>query len=390
VSIDIESELVDAYTEIPRMSDPNPLLRRMREHGPVLRVRDHWTWTDENPTEAWIVIRRDAAEAVLSKPRLFRSGPVGYDASSTDTSDFAQWQSLTLLALDGQPHARVRRVVAGAFTPQKIDGFRPRVIESLRTEIADLPNSRRMDFFHDFAEAIPTRVILDLLGVPYSERFRFQELAKLLVADYEPMTPDQRSAYGNALCQAHFPYILAEVNGERLTDMELLSLVVFLIVAGYDTTAHTFANGVYWLLQHPSQFEELRSDRNLLSSAIEEILRYDPGPPHTGPRYAAEDMEFFGKQIKAGDTVFVWLGSVNRDPATVEDPERFDIHRSSNPHMSFGAGIHRCLGMALARLEIELGLTAVLDHMPDLALDGEPAWQENFMVHGFKRFPVRF
>ena len=308
----------------------------------------------------------------------------------------------TLLMTDPPDHTRLRRLVNKAFTPRVVEALRAR-IEALVNELLDgVAPQRRMELIGDLASPLPVIVISELLGIPAVDRARLKEwsdtLAVLLdplqageglaptehayreIATYmRPIFAERRRAPREDLISA---LVAVEEEGQPLTETELLALTMLILGAGHETTTNLIANAVLALLRHPAERRRLQDDPGLIGSAVEEFLRYD-SPVQATDRVASVDCEIAGHPIRKGQVVALLLGAANRDPARFADPDRLDLGRQDNHHLSFGHGAHFCLGAALARVEAQIAITALLRRFPDL--DGERTpreWKRSIVLRG--------
>ncbi|MCI2422223.1 cytochrome P450 [Saccharopolyspora sp. K220] len=377
----------------------------LRARGPIHRV------TLSNGVDAWVVVSYEAARAALTHPAL-RKDP-------TSAADVLAAAGITshlpgvglggqMLEADPPEHTRLRRLVASAFSPRRIQGLRggiEEICDELLDAIAPLGET---DLVETFTGPLPVAVISELLGIPEPLRaeFRVQTFAALSVPSDE-----QRAAAAdlNALLselldrkreqpEDDLLSALIAVHDEddgRLSRTELVGTAVLLVVAGHETTVNLLGNALLALFRAPGQADLLRSDPELIPGAIEEFLRYDPSVELTTPRYAAEDCELGGQRISRGDVVVVALGSASHDLAVTGDagPPALDVTRSASRHLAFGHGVHHCLGAPLARLEAAVALSRVLTRFPDLRLavpEHEIQWVPSGMMRGPLRLPVRF
>jgi cytochrome P450 len=320
-----------------------------------------------------------------------------------------------MLFSDPPDHTRLRSLASRAFTPRRLEALRPRV-EAVAEELLDRKErSGRADLIGDFAVWLPLIVIAELLGVPVRHRQRFKtwsdDLAQFIGGTTRPM-PGVLLRAARSLFQfrAYFgreirrrrgrpgddapgddllgALIAAEEQGDALTEEELLANCVLLLAAGHETTTNLIGNGLHALLRHPEQADLLRREPGLIGSAVEELLRFDSPVQWTG-RVAAVELEIAGRRVPAGQTVAMGIGAANRDPAQFPEPDRLDLRRAENRHLAFGQGIHFCLGAALARLEGQVAVSAVLRRYPDLRLaDERPEWHDNFTLRGLKSLRV--
>jgi cytochrome P450 len=307
-----------------------------------------------------------------------------------------------LLMIDPPAHTRLRRMVNKAFTPRVVEGLRARV-QALVDELLDAVAPRReMELIHDLAYPLPVTVIAELLGIPIADRSRFKEwsdtLAILLdplqaseglspterafeeiTAYMRPIFAERRQAPRDDLISA---LVAVEEQGERLTETELMALTMLILGAGHETTTNLIANAVLALLRHPGERRRLQDDPALIGSAVEEFLRYD-SPVQMTDRVVTADCEIAGRPIRKGMIVALLLGAANRDPDRFADPDRLDLGRQDNHHLSFGHGAHFCLGAALARVEAQITISTLLRRFPDL--DGERApreWKRSLVLRG--------
>jgi cytochrome P450 len=365
---------------------------RMREHSPV-----HLQPGLDGETPIWFVTRYDDVVAVLTDNTRFvldpalaftpdelrsreEASPVPVDARVNEN----------LLSKDGDDHRRLRRLVTKAFTPRIVEQLRPR-IEEIADELVDRVADRgSMELVDDFAFPLPITVIAELLGIPVEDQGRFREWSNSFVLP--PLTPelleqlqrhtDEFVAYLDELFAARraeprddlvTALVQAEDAGDHLSESELYSMVVLLIVAGHETTVSLISNAVLALLSNPEELAHLRAEPSLIPAAVEELLRYDSPVERTIARWAAADTELGGKAIARGDFVIAVVGSANRDPDQFEEPDRLDLGRTAAAkHVGFGRGPHYCLGAPLARLETEIALTKLLARLPGLRLAIEP------------------
>jgi cytochrome P450 len=364
--------------------NPFPLFAAVRELGPVHRV----TLADGH--EAWLVVGYDEALAALNDTRLSKdmhaalSSGTGVVAEGLPGPSFARH----MLSVDPPDHTRLRRLVAGAFSPRRIEGLRPRVqtiVDDLLDDVAALGPDGPVDLVEAFAFPLPFTVICELLGVPEADRAALgQGLTALLVPTTTPaeyakakeasdavvamlvaLVETKQAAPGDDLVSG---LINARDGDERLDSQELLSTIFQLIVAGHDTTTSLIGNSVVLLLDHPAQLAQLRAEPATLAAAVEEFLRYDAPVPHSTFRYAIEPVALGHETIPAGAQVIISLAAANRDGDHFSSPAQLDVNRAAGRHLAFGHGIHHCLGAGLARMEGQLSLGSLLRRFPQLRL----------------------
>ncbi|MDT7839751.1 cytochrome P450 family protein [Streptomyces justiciae] len=368
-------------------ADPYPVYAALRDKGPVHRV------LIPGSGEAWLVVSRDAARAALTDPRL--RNDIRHSASWR--SDGGHALGRNMLQSDPPQHTRLRRLVAGHFTPQRIAGLRPRIEEIAEELIAVLPRRGTADLVARYALPLPVTVISDLLGVPAEERTAFHAWSNELV-----MPTSQEAATEAATALTACLTELTAREGTLLGDLahgpdapdseELLGMAFLLLVAGHETTVNLISAVVHNLLTHPGQLQLLRSAPDLTDAAVEETLRHNAPVHTTAFRFAAEPLDLAGTPIAAGDAVLVSLAAASRDPLHFPGPDRFDITRRPQGHLGFGHGLHHCLGAPLARLEASVAVRLLLHRRPALALAIDPAeltWRTSTLVRGLAALPVR-
>jgi cytochrome P450 len=400
----------------------------MREKGPVASV------TLPTGEPIWFVTRYAEAVAFLKDDERFANDP----SSALTEEEYAQlFQQATehlsveqqqmaaqtdeilrrnLLAVDPPDHSRLRRLVAIPFTPKYIEGLRPRVQAIADTLLdavearTDETGRREMELISDFAYPLPLTVISEMLGIPLADRDAFREwsqaavsftpadranpavTAKLIefIAYLRRLVADKRSNPGDDLLSG---LVLAEAEGDKLSENELLSMIFLLIVAGHETTVNLIGNGMLALFEHPEQRARLQEDPNLLKAAIEEMLRYYGPVEMSLTRWVRQDTEFGGQRLRRGEQILALLASANHDGEQFPNPDVFDISREPNRHAAFGTGIHSCLGATLARLEGQIAFATLLSRMPDLALAiprAEVRWRDATFLRGLTQLPVTF
>lgn len=376
--------------------DPYPAYRELRATSPVI-------WNDV--TNFWALLKYEDVRFVSGHPLLF-SSTMGITIPDPDEPE--PIQEGNLIFTDPPRHRQLRKLINAGFTRRQVTLLEPKVRAIVKGIVDDVDPTREYEFAEEIASPLPTRMIAELLGAPPDdwEQFRTWSDAAVGAADpdieldhnialaelYEYFTKliaARRS--GEVTGQDDLLTILAtaEVDGERLSDMDLLMFSFLLLVAGNETTRNLIALGTLALIEHPDQFALLRSDPSLVPSAVEEMLRFTSPVTHMA-RQATGDVEIRGQHIKAGDTVVMLYGSANRDEEVFgPDSETFDITRHPNPHIAFGAGEHACLGAQLARLEAQVMFEVLLGAYPTIELTGAVTRLRATMVPGVKRMPVR-
>ena len=367
---------------------------------PILRVRF------PSGFEGWLVTRYEDARLVLADPRFSRA--LLYDGAPCmiQPGDFATGER-SILNLDPPDHTRLRRLAAQAFTARRIAALRPmieRIADELLTALAE--RNPPADVVEHFAFPLPTAVMCEILGVPFADRDRFRLWSQVIVAPLA-FTPDlvekaradgasdmlalvaaKRAKPGADILSS---LVHAQEGDDRLSDAELVDLGTQLLLAGHETTVTLLGTGLFLLFTHPDQLAALRADPDLTPGAIEEIMRFDGPIENSLLRVPLEDIEIGGTVIKAGEGVVALTCVANRDPAVFPDPNRFDITRRGAAQLGFGHGIHFCLGAALARLEAEVALRALLARFPSLDLAVAPEeieWRPPLSTRGPVSLPV--
>jgi cytochrome P450 len=389
----------------PRLrQDPYRTYRKLRTKDPVHRSRLF---------QGWILTRHADVQMVLRDPRFSAvrsNGNAAQQITLDETSHFYRWFSTSLLSIDPPDHTRLRTLVNKAFTPRAVEAMRPR-IEQLVAELLDAVEARgEMDVIRDLAYPLPVIVIAEMLGVPPEDRERFKGWSDDQAEGLDPLlSPEQMRRADTAALEigGYFREIIAErrkapredlisaliavhEQGDALSEDEMLATSVLLLAAGNETTTNLIGNGLLALLRNPEQLRRLRDDPELIESAVEELLRYD-SPVQMTDRIAMEDVVIGGKQIRKGEDVAVLLGAANHDPELVPNPDRLDIGRTGVRHVSFGYGVHFCLGAPLARVEGAVALEALIRRMRGLRLaTRKPEWRPTITLRGLKSLPVTF
>jgi cytochrome P450 len=374
--------------------DPHTFFAHLRSTEPIFYVEDMNTW---------VLTTYEDALLLLKDPRFTKDNRKV--AQSDNLSQEVDGGLRMLLQVDPPDHTRLRSLVSKAFTPRMIEQLRPR-IQQIASELVDAVEKRgSMDLIIDFAYPLPITVITEMLGIPATDRQKFRIWTQALVNQQEEDWEDSREAffsYIRALLNEKRVHpgddltsrlVQVEENGDQLNELELVSMIFLLIVAGHETTVNLLGNGTLTLLQHPDQLQLLRDDPSLIVTAVEELLRYTAPVSLSDERWANEDIELHGKLIRKGQMVVASLISANADPHQFHNGDAFDITRRENQHLAFGKGIHFCLGAPLARLEAQIAFPTLLQRLPNLRLASETehlTWTHNPMLRGLKSLPVTF
>jgi len=383
-------------------ANPYPFYRALREEDPV----------HESPLGFWVCTRYDDAVMVLRDPRFGREGMADLLESRLGIARDAS-HTRDMLFRDPPDHTRLRGLVSRAFTPRVVDVMRPHIQEIVDGLLDRVEGAGAMDVIEDLAYPLPVTVICEMLGVPTADQDVFKgwsnDIARSLDAAILPAGSDvlARGREARLAITDYFrsliatrrkdprpdllsALIAAEEEGNKLSEGELVSTCILLLVAGHETTVNLIGNGLLALLQHPDQLRALRDDPALIQTGVEELLRFD-GPVQRTGRMTTADVEIGGKHIPKGSVVVSVIGAANRDPKHFSDPDRLDVSRKENRHIAFGFGIHFCLGAPLARIEGQIAIGALVRRMPGLTLVSDtPEWRESSVLRGLKTLPVTF
>ncbi|SCD33097.1 hypothetical protein GA0115239_100696 [Streptomyces sp. BpilaLS-43] len=387
------------------VADPYPAYAALRATG-----RAHYF----EPTRQWLIPHHAEVSGLLRDRRLgrtylhrFTHDEFGLAAPPAAHEPFHTLNGNGILDLEAPDHTRIRRLVAKAFTPRRVEELAP-TVERLAAGLVDaFVAEGGGDLLTAVAEPLPVAVIAEMLGVPETDRALLRPWSAAICGMFELNPPEETaraavrasvefSAYLRGLIAARranpgpdliTALIAAHDEDDRLTEQEIVSTCVLLLNAGHEATVNATANGWRVLFRHPEQLALLRADHGLLPTAVEELLRYDTPVPMFA-RWVLDDVEVAGTVIPRGAQVALLFGSANRDPERFSDPETLDLSRQDNPHISFGAGIHYCLGAPLARLEMAASFGALLRRAPGMRPIAEPEWKPGFVIRGLRELLV--
>ena len=388
------------------LADPYPLYRRLRTEDPV-----HW----DTYLHAWVVTRYEDVVTVLTRFSAERTpSPDFFDAlGARQIRPVAEVMVKQMLFLDAPEHTRIRKLAAPAFMPARVAALRQH-IESITMGLLDEVVERgegRMDLLRDFAEPLPAIVTGEMLGVPREDHRKLKDWSatfagvlgnfqhnpdqlepvldavEKMTAYFQQAILEQRTRPREGLVQT---LMSSEVDGDRLTEEEVVANCIITMVGGQETTTNLIASGMLELLRHPDQLAKLRAKPEIMPTAVEELLRYVSPTQHTA-RVAPDDVVLSGKELKKRQAVIAVTGAANRDPDRFPDPDRLDLERPDNRHVAFGWAAHFCFGAPLARLEAQIAFDALLRRFDALELTEEPlVWRENLALRGLNALPLRY
>ena len=388
------------YSDPGYWDDPHSVLRRARERHPLARASIGY----------WLVLRYADVEALLRSSALIVPGGEILAAQGIREGPLAEWWPLILFNTNPPTHTRLRALLSRAFTPRRIEGLRPRIRAIAHALLDRRCESGRADLVADFAHELPIIAMCELLGVPEGEHAGFIEASTELSLSFSLSMPPERLARIERALLSLYDYtdellerrrarpgpdllsalIAAEEAGERLDARELRALTVNMLLAGHDTTRSLLSIGAWLLFSRAGLPDLLRGNGERIASAVEEILRFEPVAEGVA-RKLAQPLELGGRKLEPGELLFLSLISANRDPAAFAEPDRFDPLRADNRHLSFGRGLHFCLGASLARAEAQEGFAVLFDRLRGVELEcSAPRWQTFTANRRIEALPVRF
>jgi cytochrome P450 len=386
------------------LANPYPLFRRLRVEDPV-----HWdaflhTWVVTRYVDVQNVLHSFSAERTHTPEKLKAMG-------LAEMGPIAQLMVKLMLFMDPPAHTRLRSLASQAFSPARVEVLRAHIREIVNRLLDAVQAKGHMDIIGDLAGPLPAIVTAEMLGVPLSDRHQLKawsaDFAEMLGnfqhnPEHAPRmlrTVQDMSAYFRERIRElkDIPreglvhsLMTAEIDGDRLTEEEVVANSIVTMVGGLETTTNLIGNGVLTLLRNPSEMKRLQGDLSVIPSAVEEMLRYESPSQHTG-RLAPQDVEWEGKVIRKGQAVMAVMAAANRDPERFPDPDRFDITRIDNRHLAFGYAAHFCFGAALARVEGQEAFEAIVRRLPALELQPGPlVWRNNLGLRGLTALPVKF
>ena len=380
--------------------DPYPFYARLRDRDPVHRSR---------VINAWLFTRYADVDAVLRDHRHFGNDPRKADLTRRQQAMLPAPDEYTLLSLDAPDHTRLRALVNKAFTRAAVSALESRIRGIMGALLDDIDDPGGFDLIEAVAQPLPVIVIAEMLGVPPEDRARFKIWSAQRARLLEPMISTRQRKLGATASRdlnAYFSstierrrveprddivsvLVQAEDGGDRLSARETLNMLRLLLVGGNETTTNLIGNGVLALLRNPDELQRLREDPGLIAGAVEELLRFD-SPVQADVRRVLTDCEVNGFAVRRRDNLLVLIGAANRDPEVFEDPDRLDVGRSDGAHLSFGRGVHHCLGAPLARLEARIALEMLLERFTAMTLlDERLRFHKAIVLRGLRSLPVR-
>ena len=390
------------------LQDPYPTYARMHAEGPLhfLDVGGKWA--------VWSIFSHAECSSIAKDPRLSAKRaqqqilllPIDRQA---EFSELARMLGLWLIFMDPPEHTRLRKLLNKGFSPAAVEGLRPQVEDIVNRMLEPLQQGSEVELMQEFANPMPVRIILEMLGIPQDLHHQFVDWSRdiALFRGSPDRTVDLASAAQDALIQLtdFFRMTVAErrrnkgndlisllidieEDGEALTEEELYAQCIALLFAGHETTRNLIGNGMYTLLQHPEETAELRENPEMIRSAVEELLRYE-SPVQFTARVLKEDIEVCGQRIPKRWSILCMLGAANRDPKQFKEPNQLNLKRLNNQHLAFSAGPHFCIGSQLARLEGQIAIQNLVQRFPKMKLTGpRPEWAPTFGLRGLKSLSV--
>ena len=388
-----------APQDVAFIADPYPVYAELRTSAPVHH---------DETTDHWLVTRHHDVDTLLRDRRFGRTylhtashEEMGRTPPPDRLAPFWRLINAGILDMEGADHRRVRRLVSRVFTPAYVESLRPRIERIVGDLAGAVDGAGDIDLLPTIAEPLPVTVIAEMLGVPDADRHLLRPWSADICRMYElDPSPEAQAAavqaslefseYLRALARERAQHpgedLISELvqvvdEGDRLTEDELVGTCVLLLNAGHEATVNATLIGWWTLFRHPDQLRRLRADHGLIPTAVEELLRFDT-PLQLFERWVLEPFELDGTSIPRGAELGLVFGSADRDPEAFERPDRLDIGRAPNPHLSFGAGIHFCLGAPLGRLELQTSFGALLERFPRMEPVEEPRWKQSYIVRG--------
>lgn len=417
ISTSIESSTAPISQSVAAMSELFNPANRADPYGPTKVLRE-LAPLHQSPLGLHLVTRYEECAAILRDPSWSHAGEAALLHPEIDSEDAAAELPTSFVWMDPPDHTRLRGLVAKGFTARMVAGLRPRIDELVVRLIDEARAEGDFDLIKSMAYPLPLTVICELIGIPFSDHYLVQSWSQHLARGFDPdvlMEPEARKARSTAARElfAYFRTLITERRrqptddllsalgavedaGDTLSATEVLATCVTILVAGHETTVNLIGNGLLALLRNPDQLQLLRDRPELIRSAVDELLRFEP-PIQMTTRTATSSKMLAGRDFNPGEGVVVLLNSANRDPATFADPDRLDVSRTHERsirrprHLTFGLGIHYCLGAPLALLQMEILLCRLTERVPVFELtSGSPQYRPNLVFRGLSSLPVRF
>lgn len=389
------------------IADPYPALAELRAQAPIV-------WNE--PSNQWLVTRHALVHAALRDRRLGRAYEHRYTHEQFGRPEpdprwnrFHESERWSLLNLEPPDHTRIRSLVSKVFTPTSVAALRPRIEAIADATLGPLIERGEFDLISDYAQPYSVAVICEMLGVPASDGASLLAWSHAIVKMYELTTTDDQRVAANTAADEFIQYIeqlvadkrvtpddklvsrlvAVEEAGERLTRDEIVCTAIVLLNAGHEATVNTLGNGMRAFMLHRDQWRRVCSGEVRPQTAVEEMLRWD-SPLQLFERWVLDDgVEIAGQRLRVGDEIAMLFGAANRDPEHFERPDEFDAGRGDATHVTFGGGIHFCVGAPLARLEIEISLAALVRRAPTIDLVSAPSYQPTFVIRGLRALDLR-
>jgi unspecific monooxygenase len=395
-----------APDDLSFIADPYPVYEELRRDAPVLY---------DDATKHWLIARYDDVNRLLRDRRVgrtylhrFTHEEMGRPAPPAWHAPFWDLINAGILDMEGADHTRVRRLISKAFTPAYIEELRPRIGRLVEDLVGPLVGAGEVDLLPTIAEPLPVTVIAEMLGVPDADRHLLRPWSGDICKMYElnPSLDAQRDAIRASVEFSDYLRGLARERrdrpgadlisqlalvvdeGERLTEDELVGTCVLLLNAGHEATVNSTLLGWWTLFRYPERLAALRAEPDLVRTAVDELLRFDT-PLQMFERWVLEPFDLHGVEIPRGAELGLLFGSANRDPAVFDEPDELRLDRDPNPHLTFGAGIHYCVGAPLGRLELQTSFRALLARFPLIEPVEEPRWRPNYVIRGLEGLRVR-
>jgi pimeloyl-[acyl-carrier protein] synthase len=392
-------------------ANPYPTYHRLRAEEPIHHSFLGGCWMLTRYADVKTVLRSSHVRSG-NQPELFKAKSKYLQNQGKNLNALVNASDKLLFNMNPPNHTRLRGLVVKAFSTTVVEKLRPCIQEIIDNLLVKVPDKGSMDIIADIANLLPVNVIARMLGIPNNDiQHQLHHWSNVLSRIVEPVVSLEEYEAINKVMEDFQEYLqsliaerekdlqedlisalitVRDQNNDKLSQDELLTICMLLFVRGVETTVNTIGNGMLALLSYPDQMQKLKNEPALIQSAVNEIVRYD-SPVQLIYRVATEDLKICNQTIKAGETILLWLGSANRDPAQFVNPDQLDLNRCNNYHLAFSDGIHHCLGAALARAEAEIAINTLLQRFSDFNLaSNKLEWRKNIALRGLKSLPVTF